>query len=98
MKIKCKHCLPAEGIEIPDFEESEKYTLNKKAELSPINLIKYIMTHYSMSHRDAKYIALHVNTIYGHCNRCNFDNLNGEYITCPKCEALNFNWQNLSPA
>ena len=93
MKVKCKNCLPSEGIEIPDFQQSEKLKLTELATLSPLNLIKYIVDNYTLSHRDAKYIVTHINKTYGHCNRCNFGNLNGEYINCPKCGALNFNWQ-----
>lgn len=93
MKVKCKNCLPSEGIEIPDFKQSEKLKLNELATLSPLKLTKYIVDNYTISHRNAKYIVTHINKTYGHCNRCNFDNLNEEYINCPKCGALNFNWQ-----
>ena len=81
------------GFEIPDFKQSEKLKLNGLATLSPLKLTKYIVDNYTISHRDAKYIVTHINKTYGHCNRCNFDNLNEEYINCPKCGALNFNWQ-----
>jgi hypothetical protein len=93
MKVKCKNCLPLEGIDIPDFKLSEKLKLNELAIFSPLKLTKYILDNYTISHRDAKYIVTHINKTYGHCNRCNFDKLNEEYINCPKCGALNFNWQ-----
>ncbi len=93
MKVKCKNCLPTEGIEIPNFKESEKLKLKELAKLSPLKLTKYIVDKYTLSHRDAKYILTHINKNYGHCNCCNFDNLNEEYINCPKCGSLNFNWQ-----
>ena len=53
----------------------------------------FIIDNYSISHRDAKYIITHINKVYGHCNSCNFDKINEEYINCPKCETLNINWQ-----
>jgi uncharacterized C2H2 Zn-finger protein len=93
MKVKCKNCLPTEGIEIPDFKQSEKLKLKDLAILSPIKSIKYILDNYIVSLRDAKYIITHINKTYGHCSRCNFDKLNEEYMNCPKCGALNFNWQ-----
>ncbi len=93
MIVRCKNCLPKEGVEVPDFAISEK---NKLAELivqSPLHTTKYIIDNFKLSHRDAKYIVTHINRIYGQCNRCNFDTLDEEYINCPKCGALNFNWK-----
>ena len=92
MKVKCKNCLPTEGIELPDFGHLEKIELKEMKTISPLNSTKYIMDNYRISHRDAKYIITHINNIYGHCNSCNFDKLNEEYVNCPKCGALNFNW------
>lgn len=93
MKVKCKNCLPFGGIEIPEFEQSEKLMLQEMRALSPLKLTKYIIDNFAMSHRDAKYIVAHINKKYGHCNSCNFDNLNEEFMNCPKCGALNFNWR-----
>jgi hypothetical protein len=93
MKVKCKNCLPTEGIEIPDFKQSEKIKLKELTILSPLRSTKYVIDNFTISHRDAKYIVTHINKIYGHCIRCNFEKLNEEYINCPKCGSLNFNWQ-----
>ncbi len=92
MKVKCKNCLPTDGIEIPAFNQIEKIKLKELTVLSPLQSTKYILDNYIISLRDAKYIITHINKTYGHCNRCNFDKLNEEYINCPKCGALNFNW------
>lgn len=95
MKIECKNCLPKEGIEIPDFDQSERHILMQLTIQSPINSTKYLFNNYNLTHRDAKYIATHINKVHGHCNRCDFTKLAGEYINCPKFEALNFNWENI---
>lgn len=93
MIVKCKNCLPKEGIEVPDFAITEKSKLSELTIQSPLHSIKYFIDNFKLSHRDAKYIVTHINTIYGQCNRCKFDSLDREYINCPKCGALNFNWK-----
>lgn len=85
--------MPKEGIEIPDFNHSEKNKLSELTIQSPIKSVKYIIDNYTISHGDAKYIVTHINKTYGQCNRCAFDKLDGEYIKCPKCGSLNFNWE-----
>ncbi|XZF14577.1 hypothetical protein ACTHGU_00420 [Chitinophagaceae bacterium MMS25-I14] len=93
MKVQCKNCLPEEGIEIPDFTQAEKIKLSELVIQSPLHSMKYILDNFHLSLRDAKYIVIHINKIYGHCNRCIFDKLDEEYMKCPKCGALNFNWK-----
>jgi hypothetical protein len=93
MKVNCKNCLPKDGIEIPEFSQSEKNKLSELTIKSHIHSTKFIIDNFILSHRDAKYIVTHINKTYGQCNHCNFDQLNKEYITCPKCGALNFNWK-----
>ena len=93
MKIRCKNCLPKEGIEIPDFTQSEKLKLLQLKTESPIHLVKYIVDNYALGHGDAKYVVTHINKVYGHCNHCIFNKLDGEYTNCPKCGALNLNWK-----
>lgn len=93
MRVQCKNCLPTEGIELPDFDPSVKSKLVTLTIESPLRCTKYIMEQLNLSHRDAKYIVSHINTSYGHCKRCNFEQLDEECITCPTCKALNFNWK-----
>ena len=93
MRVQCKNCLPTEGIDIPDFDPLEKSKMVTLAIESRLHCTKYILEQLNLSHRDAKYIVTHINIPYGHCNRCNFEQLDKEYITCPKCKALNFNWK-----
>jgi hypothetical protein len=93
MRVKCKNCLPKEGIEVPHFDQLEKNKIVSLKIESPLRSTKHLLEQLNLSHRDAKYIVTHLNTPYGHCNRCNFEQLDKEYITCPKCKALNFNWK-----
>lgn len=93
MKVQCKYCLPKEGIAIPEFTNADKENLHELKKRSPVHLVKHLIDHFRLSHLDAKYIAFHINNNYGLCNRCSFDALNEEYISCPKCGALNFNWK-----
>lgn len=93
MIVRCKNCLPKEGIEIPDFGKSEK---NKLVELniqSPLRSMQFLIDHFNCSLEKAKYIVTHITQTYGHCNRCSFDQLEEEYVNCPKCKSLNFNWK-----
>lgn len=93
MKVQCKNCLPNEGIDIPDFTQSEKETLFELNLKSPLRTVKHLIDNFKVSHTDAKYIVTHINTAYGHCKCCEFDNLDEEYMKCLKCGALNFNWK-----
>lgn len=93
MKVQCKNCLPKEGIDIPDFIQSDKNVLMKLKLESPIHAVKHIIDSFKVSHLTAKYITIHINLNYGQCNNCIFGHLGKEYIHCPKCGALNFNWK-----
>lgn len=93
VKVACNKCLPLEQIEIPDFTQAEKNRLLELTIQSTMLSIKYITDNYAVSYRDAKFMVNHINKIHGYCNRCNFEKLEGEYIACARCEALNFNWK-----
>jgi hypothetical protein len=93
MIVKCENCLPKEGIEISDFTISEKRKLTELTIQSSLHSTKYIIDNLKLSHREAKYIVTHINIIYGQCKCCKFDKLDKEYMNCPKCGALNFNWK-----
>ena len=92
MRVKCKKCLPKEGIDIPTFNDSDKNHLWNLKKESSIKVVKHLIEDDKFSYRDAKYITTHINIEYGKCNRCNCTTLDVEYINCPKCKALNFNW------
>jgi len=93
IKVQCKNCLPKEGIEVPAFSGSEKVRLTEMKTESPIKATKWLMENYKASHLEAKYMVTHINIKFGKCNRCNFNELEEEYLNCPKCKALNFNWK-----
>ena len=93
MRIKCKNCVPKVGIEKPNFTLTEKQELWELKTEKTIFAIKTLIDKYEFSHQEAKYIITHINSNYGKCNRCNYNNLVGEYLNCPKCKALNFNWK-----
>ncbi|NOU62277.1 hypothetical protein [Marinifilum caeruleilacunae] len=84
--------MPKEGIDIPEFTQSDKNRLIKMKQESPIKTVKCLMDDYKLSHHESKYITKHINETYGKCNRCNFDKLDRENLICPKCGALNLNW------
>jgi hypothetical protein len=93
MKTQCKNCLPKEGIEVPAFTQIQKKQLFNLTLESSIKTVEILIKTYNFTHRDAKFIVSHINLKYGKCNRCNFDELDKEYVNCPKCKALNLNWK-----
>ena len=92
MKRSCQKCSDRE-FEVPDYTLEEKKLLSDlKTNYRLGELIEKIESLYDLESIDAKFSFMHINKEYGKCNRCNVDNLEGEYIVCPKCKALNFNW------
>ncbi|MFD0861811.1 hypothetical protein ACFQ1M_06300 [Sungkyunkwania multivorans] len=97
MKMKCQRCLDRE-FDVPDFSLEEKRTLtNLKANYQLAELLERIESIDNMPMLNAKFILLHINGTHGKCNRCGMDDLSGEYVVCPKCKALNFNWDIKEP-
>ena len=93
MWVKCKNCLPEEGIDVPNFTITDKKLLTETKTKSSISAVKLLMDKYNLTHLESKYIVTHINEKFGSCNRCNYTELDQEYITCPKCKALNLNWK-----
>lgn len=46
---------------------------------------------YGYSSKQAKSIKSHFNTKVGKCHSCDFNQLKGTYVTCPKCHSFNYN-------
>lgn len=92
MRIICKNCLPKEGIDIPEFSLAEKKQIVAWRFESKIRVVKHLMEVGQFNHLEAKFIATHFNVKYGECHFCGYRGLDKEYMICPKCEALNFNW------
>lgn len=42
--------------------------------------------------KEAKAFVDHVTRTKGTCHNCSYDQLKQEYDLCPKCRALNINW------
>jgi hypothetical protein len=93
MKVKCKNCLPKEGIEVPQFTISDKSKILGIMVESPLHATMFIFNNFKLKQGDAKYIVTHLYTIYGKCNCCTYYSLDQECMNCPKCGALNFNWK-----
>ena len=91
--VQCPKCLPKEGIQIPELSLAEKRKILESIKVSPLQAILMLCEKYSLSHLEAKYMVLHIHTDYGFCVRCSFDQLEGEYVHCPKCKSLNLNWK-----
>lgn len=93
MIVRCKNCLPAEGITIPDFTQADKQVLHELKDASPVNCIMRLVEKYKLTPGDAKYITIHINKELGRCNRCGKQIPTEEYSICPRCGSLNFNWK-----
>lgn len=55
--------------------------------------VKKLTDELGIDHGKAKGIVAHLNPIFGKCNRCNYSELDKEYIECPKCKAFNYNFK-----
>lgn len=42
--------------------------------------------------KEAKAFVDHICRTRGECHKCSYDQLKQEYEVCPKCKALNINW------
>jgi len=93
MKRLCQRCNPQE-FEVPEYNLEQKKLLQKLKKANDFGeLQQKISSFHSIRPIDAKFVLMHINRDYGKCNRCRVDNLAGEYVVCPKCKALNFNWE-----
>jgi hypothetical protein len=95
MIIKCKYCLPLEGVILPKFNKVEKEIIIELTSKLGLFTVKYLMEVHSLSQRDAKFITAHVNTELNRCCKCSSDELIGEHCICSKCKAFNLNWEGL---
>lgn len=93
MKLICKRCSSKEEFDIPELSTQEKQELWKQKIKSSLYAVKHLLDKNMVSHKNAKFMISHINLEYRQCNRCNFNQLEGEYVTCPTCKSLNFNWK-----
>ena len=88
--IECIKC--GSIINVPDLNMQEKEDLMKvKKQESFIELINRIHRMTQLSLKDSKAIYFHMNN-RGSCHRCNYKDLVGENVICPRCKSLNLNW------
>lgn len=89
MTTKCTRC----GWEIADLKFSEEQRLEIWGLIEQdlkLFAVKKMISDFGISHASAKGIVSHLNK-FGKCHRCNFDDLKGEYVECPKCKSFNYN-------
>lgn len=53
MKVRCKHCIQNEVIDIPIFSKTDKKVLYELKINSPIHLVKYLLENFNLSHLGA---------------------------------------------
>jgi hypothetical protein len=92
MLVKCPNCLPKEGINVRELSPNEKKILIDLTNQLRLFNTKYLKDSLSFNHRDAKFIAAHINLKKGLCCNCNFEQLENVNCYCPKCGSFNFNW------
>lgn len=85
----CERCKAT--VEIPDLSDEQRYKiLQLVTEQQQLQAIKMLREYVHCDLVKAKAFVMHINPV-GHCHRCNFDALEGECVTCPKCGAFNLN-------
>lgn len=82
--------MPSDGVEIPSLLDTDKEFLTHLKNESSIQLVKFLRSNYGFGDVDSKFISQHINEKSGLCNRCGCDELEGECVYCPQCDA--FNW------
>jgi len=93
MNLKCKRCLPKEGIEIEKIDENLKQKIIAITKGSKIQGVKFLMDNCEFSHLEAKFLMQHLNIENEKCNNCKTSIFtDDEYVVCEKCKALNINW------
>ncbi|WP_196888335.1 hypothetical protein [Aureivirga sp. CE67] len=95
MNLKCKRCLPKEGIEVEKIDENLKQQIVTITKDSKILGVKFIMDNCEFSHLEAKFLIQHLNIENEKCHNCKTSISTDEYVICKKCQALNINWLNI---
>lgn len=92
MKLICKRCNSDEVFEVPNFSLEEKIKLWESNKISPLKTVVEIRNMHNVTLKNAKFITSHINLKTNTCLRCNTELTPKEYISCSKCNSLNFNW------
>lgn len=89
-----EHCARCKtDIKIPVLTAGQKKELGTiREKIGMGSTLARIREITSLDPRNSKILAIHINEA-GHCNRCNYDKLQGENQICPKCKSFNLNWE-----
>jgi predicted Zn-ribbon and HTH transcriptional regulator len=88
----CKKC--NYDIVIPDLTQDQKRELlTMKKSGQHLQIVQQIQETFKIGLKNSKALMEHINLKYGDCHRCNYTDLIGENIICPKCKSVNTNWK-----
>ncbi len=79
---------------MPDIDFSKKVVLEIGRivrEDSKLRAVKTMQDEFGIEHAKAKRVIAHFDEVYGQCHHCNFATLEGQSVTCPKCNSFNYN-------
>jgi uncharacterized paraquat-inducible protein A len=87
----CKKCNIE--VQIPDFTDNLKNEIKTKAlSNQSVVAVSLIKDHSDLGLFYAKVLIDHINKNESHCLRCDYSELEGTNVFCPKCNAFNLNW------
>lgn len=90
MSRNCSRC----GNEIVELILSDKQAIEiwgLQVQDLKLSIVKKLKDDFGYTHRESKIIMDHLNPKKGKCRRCDYENLQGENVDCPKCKAFNYN-------
>jgi ribosomal protein L7/L12 len=91
--LKIFHCLRCNSdVKVPFFTNDEKEKLKVLANVEKkVSAIEEVRKISGLDLKESKTLIIHLNK-FGHCIRCDNNDLIGENLTCPKCKSFNLNW------
>lgn len=90
MNRNCCRC----GNEIVELKLSDEQAIEiwgLQSQDLKLFIVKKLKDEFGYSHKESKIIMDHLNPKKGKCQRCYYDQLEGENVDCPKCKAFNYN-------
>ncbi len=86
---KCQNNIPNPLLNPTDRNDLLAFVRANK----PLQAMALLKEKEYMNLYDSKVFVTHLSETYGKCHKCNYDQLKHEYEVCPKCRALNINWE-----